>query len=278
MTFAPQPSLEDLTFTGDISALNEVIELIITGISGGKAVISGTWSGTIKFQGTVDGNRWDPIGSFSGTTGVPVSTTGITSNDIIVFVGIAGLQKIRAIFTSYTSGTATVTLRASNGVSNVFVDNLIPSNFKSQIYGVKEDGSLASPSLSPTGATKVAITDRPSEVRSRIYICKNIDHVILTSTPTIIHTVTEGYKFYLVNIILAIVNQQNQVGRFNINDNGSVIIPVTMAQKPVGATEGQFTQISSFVEPLQFSTNVRVTEVAGDIIASITIVGYEEPV
>lgn len=132
----PQAPLADLFGTGNITALNSYFILDLVGSSGAKAVVSGTWVGTINFQGSVDGNRWDPVGSFDGTNGNNVGQTGITTNTIIVFVGIAGLSKIRAIFTSYTSGTATVCFRASNGVSNIFADNLIPANFKTASFPV----------------------------------------------------------------------------------------------------------------------------------------------
>lgn len=129
-----QPSLLDAQVTQVIGALDEVVVLELSGISGGKAAVSGTWVGTIKFEQTIDDVTWFPVGSFSGTTGAVLSQTGITTNDVVVFVGIAGVLKIRARFHAYTSGSATVTLRGSNGVSNVFVNNLVPGNLKTQTY------------------------------------------------------------------------------------------------------------------------------------------------
>lgn len=134
MSYQTQPTLGDLTASGTLSGLSDSVILECNGISGGKAVISGTWIGTVKFQQTLDDIRWDNVGTFSGTTGAILSGTGTTINDLIVFVGIAGVGKIRAIFTSYTSGTATVLFRASNGVSNIFADNLVPGNFKNTSY------------------------------------------------------------------------------------------------------------------------------------------------
>lgn len=164
MSFTPQPLLEDFTATGQIGALDETIELTLAGVSGGKAVVSGTWNGTIKFEGSVDGLRWDNIGTFSGTTGAILSQTGITANDLLVFVGIAGLFKLRARFHIYSSGTATVTFRASNGVSNVFVDNLIARNLKSEIYGVDKSGNSAVFSMNTVlGETGSHIISTPIE-------------------------------------------------------------------------------------------------------------------
>lgn len=134
MAFNAQPTLADLLVQKTISALNETVELETNGVSGGKAAVTGTWVGTIKFEQSIDDINWFPIGTFSGTTGAILSQTGISTNDIVVFVGIAGVAKIRARFDSYTSGSAVVSLRASNGVSNVFVDNLIPGNLRTQAH------------------------------------------------------------------------------------------------------------------------------------------------
>ena len=139
--------LEDLTVVDTISALNDTVNLAINGISGSKALVTGTWDGTIKFEVSLDGSVWHPAGSFSGTTGVSLSQTGITTNDVVVLVGIAGAMHIRARADSWTSGTATVLINASNGVSNVFANNLKADNFKVQLFGdditqpVQVDGS-----------------------------------------------------------------------------------------------------------------------------------------
>jgi hypothetical protein len=134
MAFQPEPIFGDIQVIGTLGSLTDNVVLEMNGVSGGKAVVSGTWVGTIKFEQSIDGLRWDPAGSFDGTNGAIVSQTGITTNTIIVLVGIAGIFRLRARFTLYTSGTATVVLRGSNGVSNVFADNLIPGNFRVMSY------------------------------------------------------------------------------------------------------------------------------------------------
>lgn len=161
-------------------------------------------------------------------------------------------------------------------ISSTITGNNAAQIVKANVVGLQENGTYSNVGLSNSGSMKIAITDRPSEVRSRTYIIANIDHISLSATPTVIYTVTGGKIFYLQNIILSMINQANAVGRLNINDNGTVVIPITISSKPAGATEGQFTQISAFTEPIHFTNNVRATEVAGDVIASITIVGYEE--
>lgn len=117
---------------------------------------------------------------------------------------------------------------------------------------------------------------RPSDPAIREFVHKYIDHVALTTSATVIHTVTSGKVFYLQNIVLSVINNSTSNGRFNINDEGTIKIPFTLPTKPIGGDDGSFSQAASFQEPLKFTTSVRATEVAGAITASITIVGYEE--
>lgn len=149
--------IKDIVTSGTIDALDETVVLECNGISGAKAAVSGTWVGTIKFEQTIDDLRWDAVGSFSGTTGTSIGQTGITSNDIVVFVGVAGVGKIRARFHDYTSGSASVTLRASNGVSNVFVDNLVPANLKTQSQLLGNTGGLLADIVNQSGQNRLQV-------------------------------------------------------------------------------------------------------------------------
>lgn len=74
--------------------------------------VTGTWVGTITFQGTVDNTNFAPVSVISSadTTGARVTTT--TGNGLYQTT-IAGLTKVRVVFTSWMSGTATVTLRST---------------------------------------------------------------------------------------------------------------------------------------------------------------------
>lgn len=221
MAFQVQPSLGDLETSSNIGALNETVVLDTNGVSGAKAVVSGTWAGTIKFEQSIDGVRWDNIGCFSGTTGAVLSATGITSNDIVVFVGIAGVSKIRARFHAYTSGTASVVIRASNGVSNVFVDNLIPANLKAQTH--THDGAGV-PIGSIGDRLKVAADIIPTGkvVHATNYLLNgssNSMSVNGSSTPvSFTYTVPGGQTWYVQNINLFMIDG----GTMDPTDFGSI--------------------------------------------------------
>lgn len=69
--------------------------------------IAGTYSGTISFEGSIDGSNWVAMTVYpsNSSTGVTTTTsTGVWSG------GVGGLQAVRARMSSYSSGTATVSL------------------------------------------------------------------------------------------------------------------------------------------------------------------------
>jgi hypothetical protein len=53
-------------------------------------------------------------------------------------------------------------------------------------------------------------------------------------------------------------------------------IPFITAQSSAGSPAQSATASPALPEPIAFDTDVRAIELAGDIIASVTIVGYEE--
>lgn len=74
--------------------------------------VTGTWSGTITFQGSVNGTTFTSLVLVASNdiAFTPVTTT--TGNG--VWNGsIAGLQKVRVVFTSYVSGSALVSIRSA---------------------------------------------------------------------------------------------------------------------------------------------------------------------
>ena len=86
--------------------------------NGGVAItISGTWSGTISFQQSNDEQVWYSVAALAapGTGGANVTST--TANG--AFFMVVQLRYFRAVFTSYSSGTANVTARfVSDGSIN----------------------------------------------------------------------------------------------------------------------------------------------------------------
>lgn len=71
--------------------------------------ISGTWSATLQFEGTVDGTNWVALEVRKPTDGSRSSST--TANGLWV-AQVAGFKAVRVRASAYTSGTASVTFRA----------------------------------------------------------------------------------------------------------------------------------------------------------------------
>lgn len=99
-----------------LTSLNDTVVLdTMDSESATIAHITGTWVATLSFQGTLDGTNWVSIyGRPLSATPLPVQTTA--ANGAWRFA-TAGLRQIRVIATAYTSGTATVVLRNSDGAT-----------------------------------------------------------------------------------------------------------------------------------------------------------------
>lgn len=67
--------------------------------------ITGTWVGTITFQGTVDNTNYVTISVTPSSSSTTVTTA--TANGVWT-TAVAGLTQVRIVFTAWTSGTATI--------------------------------------------------------------------------------------------------------------------------------------------------------------------------
>lgn len=123
-TFGP-----DVSTSGAIAANAQAVTLAINGESTFGILVTGTWTGTLSIERSIDGTSYKPInaavvgvGSLSQTisdtgTGTPVHLTGYAGSS-------AGM---RVIATAWTSGTATVYIRCGSGVGAVFQVASIPA-------------------------------------------------------------------------------------------------------------------------------------------------------
>ena len=100
------------TASGTLTALNSTVELTLNEDGAFGIQLSGTWVGTVTFQGTLDNSTWSSVGVVP--SGQATTTTTATANGLWQGSG-SGLLKIRANMTAYTSGTATVNLKTVPG-------------------------------------------------------------------------------------------------------------------------------------------------------------------
>lgn len=77
--------------------------------------VTGTWTGTISFETSLDGTNYVALGLISaGATSPATYVTSATSNGIWSAIPSSrGLSSVRARMSAYTDGTAVVTAKVS---------------------------------------------------------------------------------------------------------------------------------------------------------------------
>lgn len=116
---------QDLTQNGSIAATGSNTFTIGDGVAAVAIRISGTWVGTIDFEGSVDATLWDPVYGVRAGVGIPYTQIDESLNDNIFRFTTAGFRQIRARFTR-TSGTVTVAWRGSHSTSGIYVNFPLP--------------------------------------------------------------------------------------------------------------------------------------------------------
>ncbi|CAB4182792.1 hypothetical protein UFOVP1090_32 [uncultured Caudovirales phage] len=137
------------SISGTAGALNANVELTVSGAAGAAINVAGTWVGTLTFQSTIDGTTWLTHNGtvYGGASVTNVSTTA--ANGAWAF-RVAGAQKIRAIFTAYTSGTATIDIRAATSVGGTASEGLATQ----PVSGTVTIGTSVTPGTAATNLGK----------------------------------------------------------------------------------------------------------------------------
>lgn len=101
--------------TGTAGALNATVDATsLDSIGSVSALITGTWVGTITFQGSLDGSVFFDMLALNLSTNALISTT--TANGSFL-INSFGLKAVRVKATSYTSGTLTATFQSASGIA-----------------------------------------------------------------------------------------------------------------------------------------------------------------
>lgn len=107
------------TIAGSISAANAAVTMYnLTGQSSCVSSLSGTWIGTIGFQGSNDGTHWAAITSYPDP-GSGSNTAQSATSDGVFTTPVPSYTQFRTIFTGYTGGTANVTISCGAGGGGV---------------------------------------------------------------------------------------------------------------------------------------------------------------
>lgn len=114
----------DITASGSLAALNQTVVLALNGQSAASVQLSGTWVGTVTFEGSNDGTNWTSVNAVADSTSQPQPTTTVNG---LYRLTPGGLMQLRANMTAFTSGSATVSMRASVGTGGIFANQILPT-------------------------------------------------------------------------------------------------------------------------------------------------------
>lgn len=97
---------------GTCAATDDAITLTGLQKHGGISIqLTGTWTGTVTFECTSQGSTWVALGLFPSAT--PTASVATTATAVGLWGGIMqGYGAVRARFSTASSGTVTVTIRA----------------------------------------------------------------------------------------------------------------------------------------------------------------------
>lgn len=157
-----------LNVTGSASALNGV--LFSTACDAYRSIniqITGTWVGTITFQVSNDNSNWATqsiLNSVGSTT-----TVGNATTNSCFYGTLGGFQYFRAIFTAYTSGTATANaylakeivatpVNTNGAIVSVSSFTANTTSSATTLYTVNSAASTNAASIKATGANLYGIS------------------------------------------------------------------------------------------------------------------------
>jgi hypothetical protein len=162
-------------------------------------------------------------------------------------------------------------------ISDTITGNNSAQIVKSNIVGLQENGIYANVGLSNSGSAKVAVTDRPSEVRGRTRVIIDIPLTTIVGGGSVMYTVTASKTLYIHSFIITALNASAVVGSYSLRDSttskGTFLIP----ERVSGAVASTAISTSpTLPEPINFSTNVNLQLLTGIIQLSGSLIGYEE--
>jgi len=93
-----------------LGVLNAVVDTAVDDSDYVAVQITGTWSGTVTFQASLDGTAWNNVTLHKSDEVDKHESTATTTSNALFYHETFGVTNFRVKMTSYTSGTATVTV------------------------------------------------------------------------------------------------------------------------------------------------------------------------
>ena len=105
------------------------VELVLNGASAIGIQVTGTYTGALSLQATINGTTWVTIGGtplINLNTGAYSATIASTATGIFS-AGVGGFARVRVTGLAAMTGTATVSIRGVQDASLVALDNSLPA-------------------------------------------------------------------------------------------------------------------------------------------------------
>lgn len=280
------------TATGNITTQNLVpagtatagsaIEVTVDDASTLAVQVTGTYTGALSLQATVDGATWVTLGGqplINISTGVAAAT--IASATVGIFqADVAAYVKVRITGLAAMTGTATVTLLAAISAGVVGLDTAIPAgtNLMGKVQELRDTGRnltnyfMAAPIITTTGEVMMSLTGYKSGAA-----------VGATATPAV---VTAGKTYRIERVIITYV-AATVIGSMRVNlralSSGVAVIgsPLVISWQvgmetamTAGAAQ---TYVFEYPEGLEFAAGFGIAisiQGFGAVPTTGTIVGY----
>lgn len=252
----------DKTASGTITSTQNVA-VNSQGASSVSCGITGTWTGTIVFEASVDGTNWvSASGINSSTNAISTSTT---ANGVFEFT-VGGYQQLRARGNTVATGTATIALDSSTGVQNIGINTPLPAG-SNVIGGVTGSGNFNIIGTGTAGSAATGVvtvqgisggTNLPVSVSTALPTGANtIGAVTISGTPS-------------VSISSALPTGANTIGAVTISGTPSVSLSGTSVITGSGTAGTPATGVIS-VQGISGGTALPVALSSTDRTASGTI-------
>jgi hypothetical protein len=150
-----------------LAALNAAVTIQLRGQSTCTIQVTAIGSQTLVFEGTTDGTNFYTLNVFPIGIGSPITSTTTTGNWIVV---VAGMYQFRVRCSAYTSGSATVSVVASQGTNEqqVTVGNAQASATAGQLGSLVQGAVTTAAPTYTTGQTNPVSLTTTGALRSAI--------------------------------------------------------------------------------------------------------------
>lgn len=251
--------------TGTASA-NSAVSLGLNGSTGFALDIRGPYVGTIVVQGTINGNDWTTISVIPVGAGLNVAQVASITTAGAWWGNGNGFSAVRATASAYTSGTATVTLRAMQAAGLVFT---FPSGQATQAISGTVTDNIGSGSVA---AGTNLVGDVGLQARANATGAASIANVVSAATAN--PTVVKGSSGRILGGLL--VNTNAAIRYMKLHNTSAAPTPGAGVVATIPLPPNQPVNVSEAIVGLGFATGIGYTIVTGAATTDTTAVAANE--